>query len=275
MLNSTQPLTSDTSNKVTHAKYYFDKIGYSNPYSLSHSECINSLLAKLEQEKQTVTRPRSIGRKLKLLLKRRKNWAQDIQFNLKDGKRNRHLDFLEVQKIIHDPNLKSILRELCGPDLILWRTELFIKGQGVGEIGWHHDKHFQDGNEPLIDLEDVSSHFTVLVALNDMTLFNGALEVLPLSHKPLAGLKRNLNAFSEKQLSTHFTRMPWKFQNKTIPITFEQGYFFVFHSGLLHRSKEHISGEHRISLAMRLMRKGIQFPTEKYSNISSENFISL
>ena len=62
-----------------------------------------------------------------------------------------------------------------GPDLILWSSHLFCKPPGEGrEVPWHQDGHYW----PIRPLATCS----VWVALDDVTLENGAMGWVPGSH---------------------------------------------------------------------------------------------
>lgn len=236
-------------------KTIFDERGYSKTYNLANQNFVKQLSAKLEKEQM----------RWKNLLPERL---------LRRRLLNRHLNLPEMKALIEDENLTCILKKLCAPKLILWRTNVFKKEPGSSDIGWHHDKHFQDGDEKVIDLNEISNHFSVFVALNDITVSNGALQVLPKSHKLLQGFERDLRVMSEKSISEHFAHeLPSQLQASVKTLCFKQGQFFVFHSAMYHKSTAYVSGNPRMSLTMRLMRADISFPVNRYTKLKSHQLV--
>ena len=236
-------------------KKILDARGYSEMYNLANQDLVEQLSAKLEKEQ----------------IRWRKLLPEKL---LKRLLLNRHLNLPEMQAIIRDENLKLILQKLCASRLILWRTNVFKKEPGSSDIGWHHDKHFQDGDAKLIDLDEISNHFSVFVALNDITVSNGPLQVLPKSHQALKGFERDLRVMSEKSISEHFLReLPSQLQASVKTICCKKGQFFVFHSAMYHKSKAYISGNPRMSLTMRLMKEDISFPINRYTKLKSRQLM--
>ena len=83
--------------------------------------------------------------------------------------KNLHRDSPSIANLLNDPGLVDAVAALCGAGLTLWRSALFQKAPGSEEIGWHHDKHFHDEHVDDIALDATGSHFSVLIALTDMT----------------------------------------------------------------------------------------------------------
>jgi ectoine hydroxylase-related dioxygenase (phytanoyl-CoA dioxygenase family) len=233
----------------------FDQRGYSKTYNLANRELAEQLSEKLKKEQmrwKNILPERLLRRRLL----------------------NCHLNLPEMQALVGDENLTFVLKKLCAPKLLLWRTMVFKKEPGSSDIGWHHDKHFQDGNEKALDIYEISNHFSVFIALNDVNPSNGALQILPKSHKPIAGFERDLRVMSEKSISEHFSReLPSQLQASTKTLCFEQGQFFVFHSAMLHKSNAYVSGNPRMALTMRLMRADINFPVNRYTKLKSHQLV--
>lgn len=174
--------------------------------------------------------------------------------SLTKNPKNRHIENSAIQQLYADAAIQSILRAMGWRNYVLWRTHFFAKGiseKTNREIGWHHDKHFQQGEEQL-DFDEIGTHFSVLVALRDMTLANGALEVIPRSHKNIVGFVRDARPYSQRELADHFMALPPELEDRRVQIPIKQGEFLIFHSALIHRSLPYSSGEPRVSLAGRL-----------------------
>ena len=170
---------------------------------------------------------------------------------------DRHMDVACIRDVFFDANLQSVVSELIGKDLFLWRSNFFVKrqldrdGRGTGENKWHHDRHFENGNAP-INLFDTSNHFSTLVALTDVGMSAGRIEYLKGSHLPIEGFDRDV--------PRHIKEVPDVVRDRVTPLPLKRGQFVVFHSSLLHRSLAFGGGEGRISVAARLARGGTKIP---------------
>lgn len=80
--------------------------------------------------------------------------------------------FLELAM---EPQILDMVAQLIGPDIILWGCHVFCKPAGDGqETPWHQDGHYW----PMRPLATC----TVWVALDESTVENGCLRVIPQSH---------------------------------------------------------------------------------------------
>lgn len=239
-------------------KKAFDERGYSEIYDLANQNVVKKLSTKLKKEYTIWSKllPERVLRRIFFL--------------------NRHLSLSEMQTVIRDKNLTSTLKKLCAPQLVIWRTNAIRKGLGSPDIDWHHDKHFQDGDEQLINLDDISSHFSVIIALDDITINNGALQVLPKSHKPLEGFERDLRVMKDRPISEHYSpELPNQYQSSVETIYLKRGQFFVFHSAMYHKSNAYISGNTRIALTMRLMRADLSYPENRWTKLKSHQLVHI
>ena len=165
---------------------------------------------------------------------------------------DRHMDVEAIQSLFFDANLQVAVKELFGTDLFVWRTNFFVKSDGTGQNKWHHDRHFENGLSP-IDLYDTSNHFTVTIALTDISMDQGRLEYVKGSHRPIDGFDRDI--------PRHFMEVPAAIEDRVTPLPMKKGEFVLFHGALLHRSLEFGHGERRMSMAGRLARNGTAIPT--------------
>ena len=194
----------------------------------------------------------------------------EFMAGLRQEKTARHRDVPEILDIFNDMALVRQISRYSEIPFTLWRTNFFAKGvnaASMGGIGWHHDKHFQN-EESDLDFDETGAHLSVLVALQDMTLENGAFEVLPGTHRHVAGLKRDPRPFHRRTVKNHFVRLPAEIEARRVQITLRQGEFLLLHSALLHRSLPYGSGNARISLTGRLVRNDIVIPR----HIAAKNY---
>lgn len=164
---------------------------------------------------------------------------------------DRHIDIPEFQSLFFDANFQAAIDDLFGRDLFVWRTNFFVKSEGTGQNKWHHDRHFENGREP-INLYDTSNHFTVTFALTDVGMDQGRLEYVRGSHEAIDGFNRDI--------PRHFLDAPEAIEDRVTPMPLKRGQFVLLHSSLLHRSLAFGSGDRRISFAGRLARKGTKIP---------------
>lgn len=82
-------------------------------------------------------------------------------------------DFLALAR---DLDLVASVAQLIGPDVVLWGCQIFCKPGGDGmEVPWHQDGHYW----PIRPLATC----TVWIALDDSTVENGCLRLIPGSHR--------------------------------------------------------------------------------------------
>ncbi len=106
-------------------------------------------------------------------------------------------DFLALAK---NEQILDAVEQLIGPDIILWGCHVFCKPAGDGhETPWHQDGHYW----PMRPL----ANCTVWVALDESSVDNGCLRVIPRSHAarcdapaPAGGpARRGTSAASERR----------------------------------------------------------------------------
>lgn len=174
-------------------------------------------------------------------------------------RKDRHVDCAPIRNVFFDKQLHSIVCSLSDRRWLLWRSNFFQKESNAGEIGWHHDKHFQAENQQ-IDFDEIGSHLSILIAMDDMHEKNGALEIIPRSHRSIAGFARDARPFHMRTLQEHFLNVPNALQRQRTAVSLRRGQFLLFHSALLHRSLPYFEGNARISMIGRLVSDGVQLP---------------
>lgn len=123
--------------------------------------------------------------------------------------------------VLH-PSLVSIARQLLGDDVRFWWDQGINKSPGAGSfIPWHQDNGYEHGRIP--------EYFTFWLALDDSTLGNGGLEVLPGSHRE--GFQEHEWAGAHATLSPR----PPEVEEAT-PLDAQAGDLLVFSSLLVHQT---------------------------------------
>ena len=207
-----------------------DKNGFIGPFDLAAPDIVNRLVKQLD--------------------------VANGQF------KNFHLKSESCRRLLSDSALASKIESAFGSDLRLWRTNSFKKVGHTGEVAWHHDRHFESGDAP-IDFNNLSNHFSILVALSDMNAQTGLMEFIPGSHQLSDDFYRDSRPFHKKELSEHFISVSEELASTRVQVPLKKGQFMLFHSALLHRSLAAEEGAFtRYSLVGRLCRKGTNIPTD-------------
>jgi phytanoyl-CoA hydroxylase len=129
--------------------------------------------------------------------------------------------------LISHPRAVTNLVEVIGPDVKAMQSMMFVKAEGKPGQAWHQDEYF-------IPTRD-RSLTAVWIALDDATVSNGCLWVLPGSHQ--AGV-----IYPERQIdddrfdcTTEAYRFPYRDED-SVPVEVEAGTAVIFNGYLLHRS---------------------------------------
>lgn len=212
------------------AKTRLDTTGYTEPMPLAHPEVLDSVIGEFHDS---------------------------IVYN-----KNPHVMNDAVRTLVFDPAIRDASSALCGDDLVLWRSALFVKAPGGKEIGWHHDKHFSNGDAP-VELNLTDGHYSVFIAITDVGKDDGCLEMLTGSHREALGIKRDERPFHKRPSSEHILPvLPADTKADILPSPVPAGHFIVFHSALLHRSRENLSDTTRLGLAFRLAPAQLDIPLD-------------
>ena len=97
--------------------------------------------------------------------------------NGKNRIHNRHLDSRVVYDLSTHPEILNRMVALYGADLLLWRTNFFIKYKGTKAIPWHQDFNYWPIEPPII--------VSAWIAVDASTKENGNLQLIPGSHRKI------------------------------------------------------------------------------------------
>jgi len=132
-----------------------------------------------------------------------------------------------MQKTLHYPATVDLLTKVVSPNVKCMQSMLFVKASGKPGQAWHQDEDF-------IPTRD-RSLIGAWIALDDATVVNGCLWVLPKSQKH--GIlwpqqKHENRSFDCTQESHQF---PWRNED-SVPVEVKAGSIVFFNGYLLHRS---------------------------------------
>jgi ectoine hydroxylase-related dioxygenase (phytanoyl-CoA dioxygenase family) len=132
-----------------------------------------------------------------------------------------------MRETLAHPRIIEVLTRAIGPNVKCMQSMLFIKHAGKPGQAWHQDEDF-------IPTRDRSLG-AAWIALDDATVDNGCLWVIPGSHRPgiLWPLRQHANP--EFDFAPESFDFPYR-DDDAIPVEVPAGSIVFFHGYLLHRS---------------------------------------
>lgn len=156
---------------------------------------------------------------------------------------NPHLLFRWADDVIREPEITDRISEIYGEDLLVWGTTLFIKqAHHPGFVSWHQDSTYW-GLEPA----DV---VTAWVALSDSHADNGALCVVPGSHK-LDQIEHRDTFSADNMLSRGQEIAVEVDPADAVCLELQPGEMSLHHVRMIHGSGPNLSSRKRIGFAIR------------------------
>ncbi len=164
-----------------------------------------------------------------------------------------HLPDPSVQKVTGSPewmefailpDILNMVEQLIGPDIILWGTTVFGKPAGTGKkTPWHQDANYW----PMKPAHTC----TAWIALDDATLENGCLQVLPGSHRNERTFKHNINDDGGATLNQEIDAAEYD-EAEARPVVLKAGQVSFHDSFLVHGSEPNRSDRRRAGYVVRL-----------------------
>lgn len=139
-----------------------------------------------------------------------------------------------VRETLSHPRLVRALTGIIGPNVKSMQSMLFIKSEGKPGQAWHQDEHF-------IPTRD-RSLTAAWIALDDATVENGCLWVLPGSHRPAVIYPDRMTDDPRFDCTAESFGFPFS-EADAVPVEIPAGAALLFDGYLLHRSLEN-SGRH-------------------------------
>jgi len=139
-----------------------------------------------------------------------------------------------AERALHTPKIVDALVSVIGPNVKAMQSMLFIKSEGKPGQAWHQDEFF-------IPTRD-RSLTAVWIALDDATIENGCLWVLPGSHRRGVIYPARQQDDPRFDCTTESYDFPYTDED-AVPVEIPAGTALIFNGYLLHRSLEN-SGRH-------------------------------
>ena len=154
---------------------------------------------------------------------------------------NRHLDCRPIYELATNPSIVARMISLYGHDLLLWRTNFFVKEPGSKRIPWHQDFNYWPIEPPVI--------VSAWIAVDASSVENSCVQVIPGSHrKIIPHVKAGDDViFDEKGDDRYYDT------SEAVDLEMAPGEFILFNERTLHHSHPNKSDMRRIGLAIRVI----------------------
>ncbi|GAA5012032.1 hypothetical protein GCM10023317_49240 [Actinopolymorpha pittospori] len=145
-----------------------------------------------------------------------------------------------IARSFHHPRIVDVLTRLIGPNVKAMQSMLFVKAEGKPGQAWHQDEFF-------IPTRD-RSLTAAWIALDDATIENGCLWVLPGSHR--RGVLYPDREQDDERFDCAVELYDFPYQDEdAVPVEIPAGAAVIFNGYLLHRSLPN-SGRHGFRRAL-------------------------
>jgi Phytanoyl-CoA dioxygenase (PhyH) len=154
-----------------------------------------------------------------------------------------HLLFTWLNDLVRHPRVLDAVEDIIGPDILCWGTSFFIKERkNPGFVSWHQDSTYWGLEPPDI--------ITAWVAFTDSNAANGAMRVIPGTHKmdqvPHRDTFAAANLLSRgKEISVDVD------ESQAAMLELAAGEMSLHHVRLIHGSDPNPSDDRRIGFAIR------------------------
>jgi non-haem Fe2+, alpha-ketoglutarate-dependent halogenase len=113
--------------------------------------------------------------------------------------RDRYIDAPEFWEIISTPKLTERLAQLLGPNMLVWRSQIFNKKSGDPEITWHQASTYMAEQRVKATLEPSNLNqlfqLTTWIAIDDAYYENGCMHFLKGTHRKMWSMHKGGNGF--------------------------------------------------------------------------------
>ena len=154
-----------------------------------------------------------------------------------------HLLFTWLNDLVRHPRILDAVEDIIGPDILCWGTSFFIKEKrNPSYVSWHQDSTYW-GLEP----PDV---ITAWIAFTDSNAANGAMRVIPGTHK-LDQVPHHDTFAAENLLSRGQEITVDVDERQAAMLELAAGEMSLHHVRLIHGSDPNPSDDRRIGFAIR------------------------
>ncbi len=149
-----------------------------------------------------------------------------------------------IYRLLTHPAILAAVSSLIGEDVLLWGSHFFCKQpRDAGRVAWHQDARYW----PLAPHRTV----TVWLAIDDSSIANGAMRLIPRTHSMAWAAHRQVGA-GESVLGLELEDGGFDVL-ESVPIELEAGSFSLHDDNLVHGSPGNHSSSRRCGLTARYM----------------------
>lgn len=156
-----------------------------------------------------------------------------------------HLLFTWLDDLIRTPAILDAVEQIIGPNILCWGSSFFVKeANDPSFVSWHQDSTYWGLEPPDI--------ITAWLALSPSTIANGAMRVIPGSHKRDQVPHRD--TFNPQNLLSRGQEIIVEVDEAAaVPLELAPGEFSLHHVRLIHGSDPNPSNDRRIGFAIRYL----------------------
>jgi len=160
---------------------------------------------------------------------------------------NLHREVGVIDEIARHPRLLDVVERIIGEDILLLGSRVICKEPGTGDfIPWHQDVSDRNRLTPPVQV-------TAWYAVDDSTVANGAVEVIPGSHR--SGMRARVPTSSDGNLlrADEANDVGDEEAARAVPIELRAGQASLHHGFVLHRSGPNRSADRRCAFVLRFV----------------------
>lgn len=154
-----------------------------------------------------------------------------------------HLLYGWFWDLTHDPRVLDPVKQLLGPDVLMWMSNIIVKHPGDQNFYSYH----QDSNYWGLEPHDV---VTAWIALSDASPEAGPMSFVPGSHRKTY---EHEDTVDPNNMLSRGQRIPGITEADATLAPLQTGEMSLHHVGLVHGSNSNRSHDARIGLVLRLM----------------------
>jgi non-haem Fe2+, alpha-ketoglutarate-dependent halogenase len=156
-----------------------------------------------------------------------------------------HLLFTWLDKLIRNEAILDAVEDVIGPNILCWGSSFFIKEpRNRGYVSWHQDSTYWG-----LDPADI---VTAWVALSESTAENGAMRVIPDTHR--GDQIPHRDTFADGNLLSRGQEIEVDVDEaRAKMLVLQPGEMSLHHVRLIHGSDPNPSGKRRIGFAIRYL----------------------
>ena len=176
-------------------------------------------------------------------------------YGFKTG-RDRHLDCESVYRLVQRPALTERLAQVLGPDLLLWRSQVFVKPPGAPAVTWHQASTYlmERVFRPALFPPDINRLFQLgaWLAFDDVDRANGCLQFVPGSHRQIHTIRLGGKGDGSFGRARFLIERPID-PGEVVSMEMAAGQFVIFTEQTIHGSPPNRSGRRRGGMAFRVI----------------------